>query len=296
MVYFILVFIIIFCLAVIFYLVGNKVRKLKLIAVEEIPQERQTEVKKRLLEIKLQKKLSSFVRKIFGSVLNFFKSAVSKMKRIFVFFVNFKKVKLFKKEKETGVIKREIKTGILAKDKLAEAEVLMKKRKWDEAEEKYIDILKDDPKNVGVFMALGDIYTARKEWQSAEETYRHIMRIDPSFLPAQKELGDVLESVKSWEDLKKLTQYILKNGHEELWVFLKLGLSYKKTGYPDIAEEYFERAVELEPKNESALDYLIETAIINKNKPLALKAFNTLLGVSADLLKIQSYKDKIDIL
>ncbi len=56
------------------------------------------------------------------------------------------------------------------------------------------------------------------------------------------------------------------------------------------------RAVELEPKNEAALDYLIEVAIINKNKPLALKAFNTLLGISKDAIKLQSFKNKIDIL
>ena len=143
---------------------------------------------------------------------------------------------------------------------------------------------------------MGDIYAFKQEWKSAEETYRHIMRIDPKFLLAQKELANILETSKKWEDLKQLSQYILKNGHEEAWIYIKLGLSYRKTGYPDVAEKYFERAVELEPKSEPALDCLLEAAIINKNKSLALKALNTLMGISSDAMKLQSYQDKIDIL
>jgi len=193
-------------------------------------------------------------------------------------------------------VKRELKPVDAAGDKLLEAETLIKKRKYDEAEEKYIEILKDDPKNIDVYMALGEIYMSRKEWEAAEETYRHIMRIDPNFLPAQKELSGLLEITKKWEDLKQLSQYILKNGSEEAWVYIRLGLSYRRSGYPDLAEEYFEKAAALEPKNEAALDYLLEAAIINKNKSLALKAFNTLLGISKDAIKLQSYKDKIDIL
>jgi tetratricopeptide (TPR) repeat protein len=296
MIYFILILIIIICLGVVFYLISNKMRKLKLVAVEAIPQEKQTEVKKRLLELRLQKRLTFLGSEIIKGIINISKIIWRLVRRVIVFLVNIKKPKVFGRRVERITAKREIKATNPIENKILEAEVLIKKRKWDEAEEKYIEILKDDPKNVNVFMALGEIYTARKEWQLAEETYRHVMRIDPKFLAAQKELTSILEIVKKWEDLKKITQYILKNGVEESWVYIKLGISYKKTGYPDMAEEYFERAVELEPKNELALDYLIETAIINKNKPLALKAFNTLIGVSVDALKIQSYKDKIDIL
>ena len=70
----------------------------------------------------------------------------------------------------------------------------------------------------------------------------------------------------------------------------------EKMSWKTVAEKYFERAVELEPKSEPALDCLLEAAIINKNKSLALKALNTLMGISSDAMKLQSYQDKIDIL
>ena len=296
MIYIILTVIIIICFLVILYLVSGKAKKLRLIAVDMIPEEKQSEVKKRLLELRLQKRMISAGKGLMSLIIKMFKSVWLASTGAIEFIKEKKKNGSFKKMAQETVIKRELKPIDVASDKLLEAETLAKKRKYDEAEEKYIEILKDDPKNIKVYMALGEIYMSRKEWEIAEETYRHIMRIDPNFLPAEKGLASLLELMKKWEDLKQLSQYILKSGIEETWVYLKLGLSYKKTGYPDVAEEYFERAVELESKNELALDYLIEAAIINKNKPLAFKAFNTLLGVSADALKIQSYKDKIDIL
>jgi tetratricopeptide (TPR) repeat protein len=296
MIYIVLIVIIVVCFSVIFYLIGNKAKKLRLIAVETIPEEKQSEVKKRLLELRLQKRMINAGKNLVNLVVKIFGSLWLAVKGVYKFAKEKKKSGLFTRPAQEVRIKRELKPAGVAEDKLSEAENLIKKRKYDEAEEKYIEILKDEPKNVGVYMALGEIYVVRKEWPAAEETYRHIMRIDPNFLPAEKELAGLLELTKRWEDLKQLSQYIIKSGIEEAWVYVKLGLSYRRTGYPDVAEEYFERAVALEPKNELALDYLIEAAIINKNKQLALKAFNTLLGVSADVQKIQNYKDKIDIL
>ena len=164
------------------------------------------------------------------------------------------------------------------------------------AEDKFIEVLQKEPKNVKAYMGLGKIYVIRKDWDTAEEAYRHIVKINKKFFEGYKELINVFESVKKWDELKKIGQEILDLGHEQAWVYEKLGVAFKKTGYPDKAEEYFEKAVEVEPQNEQLLDELLEVAIINKNKSLAQKAFNTLSGISRDELKVQSYRDKIDIL
>ena len=145
-------------------------------------------------------------------------------------------------------------------------------------------------------MGLGKIYVIRKEWAIAEEAYRYIVRINKNFFDGYRELINVYQLVKKWDELKKLGQEVLDLGHRQAWVYEKLGVAYRRTGYPEKAEEYFELAVEIEPQNEKLLDQLLEVAIINKNKPLAQKAFNTLAGISRDEMKIQGYRDKIDIL
>ncbi|HOZ36531.1 MAG TPA: tetratricopeptide repeat protein [bacterium] len=297
MIYVILTIIIIFCGGVIIYLISKKASKLKLIAVSEIPEEKQNEVKKQLLESRLRKQLIGGWKKFGDTLRVFWKGVLTLTGRIIKVVKGRKAAQLNKRAKrEIPKVEENKMPDSAWQEKFRLAEELLKKKKMEEAEEKYIEILKDDPKNIQVYLALGGIYASRKDYQTAEETYRHIMRIDPNFLPAQRALVELLAANKEWEELKKLTQYIIKNGCEEAWVYIELGLGYRKTGYTDMAEEYFERAVEMEPKNVSALDYLIEAAIINKNKLLALKAFNTLTGIEANAIKIQGYKDKIDIL
>ena len=199
--YAVLILIILICLAVILRLAGGKVRKLKLIAVEAIPEEKQSEIKKRLLEIRLQKRILGGGQKIFS----FFKKVGAICLNIVVGLVIFFKMKrqrrLFTRKMPEAKIRTESKTASVVSDKLLEAGVLIKKRMFDEAEGKCIEALKDEPKNVDIFLVLGDIYAFKQEWKSAEETYRHIMRIDPKFLLAQKELANILETSKKWEDL-----------------------------------------------------------------------------------------------
>ncbi len=230
MIYIILTIVIIFCFAVIIFLVGRKTNKLKLIAVGEIPEEKQSEVKKQLLESRLQKRLASLGRRAIGLLV----AGAKALKQTAVAMRS--AIKGRKVNRATKVINQEIKVKREASPltdqsgKLAEANELFKKKKYEEAEEKYIAILKDDPKNIDVYMALGEIYTSNKDWQLAEETFRHVMRINPEYLPAQKELAGLLEVNKKWEELKQLSQYIIKGGEEAVWVYLKLGLSYRKTG------------------------------------------------------------------
>jgi len=172
----------------------------------------------------------------------------------------------------------------------------LKKRKIDEAEDKFIKVLEKDPKNIEAYMGLGDIYVMRKDLVTAEEAYRYIIKINDNFLDGYKELFSVFELVKKWEDLKKIADEVIALGHEEAWVYGMLANSYKKRGYPEEAEKYFKRAVEIEPQNEKWLNLLIETAILNKDKVIARKAFNTLSQICRDEIKLQGYRDKMDLL
>ena len=88
----------------------------------------------------------------------------------------------------------------------------------------------------------------------------------------------------------------LDSGLKEAWIYINMGVADKKMGYPEKAEELFKKAVETEPENEAFLDYLFEVSIINKNRELAGKTLNTLKNISTDEIKLQSYRDKLDIL
>lgn len=293
--YIILTSIIIICLVVIFLIFKQNMGKLRKINIKETVVEKQLEVKKKLLELRLEKNLT-----------HFFEAGLIVLKNLF------NKFKIPKRTLENRLgrgVKRLSLLSRIKKDKeveaddgkklsgdLFEAETYLKKRQLDNAEDKFIAILQSDPKNIAAYMGLGKIYVMRKEWAIAEEAYRYIVRINKNFFDGYRELINVYQLVKKWDELKKLGQEVLDLGHRQAWVYEKLGVAYRRTGYPEKAEEYFELAVEIEPQNEKLLDQLLEVAIINKNKALAQKAFNTLSGISRDEMKIQGYRDKIDIL
>lgn len=284
-------------MGVIIFLLHRKWQQIKDSEVERVViveaiKERQAETKKRLLESKLKKQLADYGRGIWRKIEEVIRS-INSIKRITSWLA--KRANVLKLSKATKVERKTGEIGVVS-SKLLEAQVFMKKRQIDKAEDKYVEVLQDDPKNVDAYMALGKIYAMRKDWQTAEEAYRYILKIDHTYYEGHRELCNVFKQQKKWSELKGLCQELIVAGKQEAWVFVNMGLVYKKTGYPEKAEEYFKRAVEIEPQNEALLDYLIEVAIINKNKLLALKCLNTLLGVSNDALKLQGYRDKIDII
>ena len=67
-----------------------------------------------------------------------------------------------------------------------------------------------------------------------------------------------------------------------------------KVEQPEVAKESIVQAVELEPQNPKYLDLLTETAIICRDKDLALQSYNDLRGVNPDNQKLDGFKDRID--
>ncbi len=294
--FYILLIIITVSLLIIAFIVVKKMVKLKENLVIEKAQhnvkERQAKIKSRLLEKRLEKDLIGLKDKV---VRGLFVGGQQALKRL-VSFVRYLQRKFIKRGSSWLKIKRRVPLKDAAANYLLEAQVFLKQRKLDEAEEMFIKVLEKDPKNIEAYMGLGKIYVARNDLNTAEEAYRYIVKIKPKFLEGYKELAKVFETTKKWSELRDLAEEILSLGHEQVWVYGHLALAYRRLGYPEKAEEYFKQAVELEPHNEKWLDYLIETAIINKNKNLAQKAFNTLAQISNDEIKLQSYRDKIDLL
>jgi Tfp pilus assembly protein PilF len=299
MIYYILAIIISVCCGVIVKIALGKARKLKVVDSEPTAEEKQAEVKQKLIELRLKKNFLK-VGGFFVFLINKIKALIFRWKYL-VKNVRLKKdfkLKFQPREKKQERPLETSKPGdnTELKNKLMEAEVFLKKRKLEEAEQKFIEALESDPKNAAAYMGLAEIYSAKKDWQAAEETYWHVTKIQPDNHEAYGQLSHIFRNGKKWEALKGLSEKLAALGWQEAWIYVNLGLAYRKTGYPEKAEEYLKKAVEIEPKNEKMLDYLIEVAIINKNKTLAEKAFNSLMSLSADQIKLQDYRDKIDII
>jgi len=299
MYYLILIGVILIAIIIILNIFWRKLSRVGKEKIEDTLKDKQMEVKKKLIESRLEKRILGGGLFLIDKTKSFFKLSLLGVRKIKKRsqrlaeeknFTGWKKDRL-KKQSPLATTNENMLISLIA-----EAQALLKKRKIDEAEDKFIKALELDPKNIEVYMGLGEIYITRKDLVTAEEAYRYIVKINSKFLEGYKELAKLFELTKRWEDLKKMTEEVLALGHEEAWVYNLLAKSYKKRGYPEEAETYFKKAVELEPQNEEWLDQLIETAILNKNKALAYKGFNTLAQICRDEVKLQSYRDKLDLL
>ncbi len=289
-IYIILLFIVLACLVIIVEIGRRNFKKMKQRKAIPISEHKlkQKEVKVKLLESRLEKKMVQSARGLVRRTMDlsdrvskFFKSKLPKFKLKGNFKIN-------TKVEQVGEVG--------AQSILAEAQALLKKREIDEAEDKFIQVLKLEPKNIDAYMGLGRIYVIRRDWQTAEEAYRYIVKIKKSFLEGYRELGKVFINLKKWHELRDLMLEVINLGKEASWIYEYLAIAYRKVGYPEEAERYFEEAIELDPNNQKLLEDLLEVAILNKNKTLANKAFNTLVKLSNDEIKLQGYRDKIDIL
>ena len=224
MYYYILFTIIIVCLLIIFVIFKKNSGKTDKLAVTEAIKEKQAQIKKRLFESKLEKKILNFSHSVLGFLNNFLK--ILKRKKIV------KKIQPVKKRKIEMTDERAL-AGILL-----EAQANLKKRKIDEAENKFIEVLQKDPKNIESYMGLGRIYVMRKEFDTAEEAYRHIVKINRKFFNGYRELLNVFELSKNWSELKKIAQEVLDLGHQEAWVYEKIGTAFRRTGYPEIGRAH----------------------------------------------------------
>jgi len=290
MLYLVLIVIIVFCLGIIFYILNKNKYKLEDFCKQTESKEKLDEVKRRIIENRLKQKLSGFFKKIVyqKTLLSGFLSRLSVIGGQFYKNIYRKKQKI--KHKRKNVSDEKIKPDLI------EARVLLKQKKFEEAEKKFIAVLKQDRKNIDAYMGLAEVYVSKKDWEAAEQTYKYILKIEHKFADAYRQLSKILINFKKWDDLRQYSNQALDLGFKQSWLYVNLGILYRKTGYPEKAEEWLIRAVEAEPGREYYLDLLLEVSIINKNKSLAEKTYNTLKQVSRDQIKLQDYRNKLDLL
>jgi len=220
--------------------------------------QQQKEIKKDLLEQRLDRKFKD----IFSKLNKVIKPVSEKLKDLFR--IAYKKVtalehhysqKIQCPQKDEDKAKARSKRSQL----LQEAEDLRKDDKFKESEKKYIEAISLDRDNPDAFALLGELYMTNKEYEFAHETFSHLLRIDP----------------------------------DNAQVYHDLGLLAKiQDNYP-LAIKNFEKALEIEPNNPKILDSLIESSLETKDKMLAWEAYDKLKEVNPENQKIAEFKEKI---
>lgn len=241
-------------LGTIMYIVVRKFSALASLDVDNIPFEKETKFKERIISDRLKRNIKersewmiSRLRLVSEKINGIFKYVYDKLHEL-------------KMHHEEDKILSEEQTTKKTKELLSEADDLMDVDEFEEAEKKLIESLTVNNKDINAFKKLSDLYFEQKKYEEARETLEHILKIDG----------------------------------EEGEVYFDLSLVYKAMDDQKKSMENIKKALQIIPNNPRYLDTMIEIGIINKDRVAAQDAYNKLSQVNPENQKLDELKSQID--
>jgi len=253
-------------LAVILAIIIKKFPALAILDVHNMPQEREAKFKEMLMKARMERdfsKWSQLATKVFAKI-NAFLAKSLKMAHD-----NLKKIKLSYK---TGEKMPVIEKNKQIKELLVEADELIKAEKYTKAEDKLVEVISLDQKNLVAFCELGGVYEELKKYPEARQTYEYAL---------------------------KLSKQLVKDEDEELEVdsqeiYFSLACLEKEAGNLAAAFDNILEALELEPNSPRFLDLILDLSIIRKDKVNAKIYLDRLAVVNPENNKLAEIAAEIE--
>lgn len=254
-------------IAVILVIIIKKFPALAILDAANIPGEKEAKFKERIIKARVERDLARWSGWLGRAWLFLSKrlSASFKLQQ-----ENLKKIK-------TGY-RMNIKMPWLEKQKrikelMIEADELLKKEDEKGAEEKLLEVIGLDSKNLGAFFQLGELYVNQKKWSEASQTFSYALR-----LARQRHGADGVGEIT-------LQRIYFAQAEVE-----------KEAGNLDAALENVREALELEPNSPRYLDLILYLSIMRKDKALAQESWAKLAEVNPENQKLEKWQEKIDSL
>lgn len=241
---------------------------LAILDVENIPGEKEAKFKEEIMKARVERDLARWtglfgrlwlvLSKRLGSALKAQQSQLKKLKNNYQ-----SSIKLPWLEKQ-----KKIKSLLFA------AKENLKKEDEAGAEEKLVEAISLDQKNLAAFFQLGNLYYEQKKWAEARQTFDYALKV------ARQSKSEA----ESDEDVKTSEIY-----------FCLANVEKEADNLKDALENMHE-ALDLEPNNPRYLDLILDLSIIKKDKGLAQTFLDRLVTVNPENNKLAEWQEKIDSL
>ncbi len=142
---------------------------------------------------------------------------------------------------------------------VSDAKALVSKGDLGKAEKMFIEVITNNPKHKKAYEALGRLYQKQKEFKTALETFLFLHKLSPKDASVLASLGEVE---------------------------MELGKKQESLGY-------FEKAIELRPKNPKYLDMITDAAIKCGDAYKAQEFLDRLTKVNKSNKKIEKFQERI---
>lgn len=256
---FILLIIILLGLAAILVIVGRHWHEIVSIRTETIPGEREKMLKSFLVGNRIARSL----KKKLGPVGVLWDRVYGLMHNVWHKW--YKKVEhVFEREKDKQLSPASVeRIAITLENLLDEARHSIDDGKVIEAEKKFLEVVKLDPKNIEAYRGLGDLYYSKKQYNEAREIYKFLIK---------------LNSVS----VNRKSDYLFN-----------LALLDKAEGNNGEALNDALKAIDLVPNSPRYLDFIIDLSILEGDKVGARRYLAKLKEVNPENQKITNWEESL---
>ena len=148
---------------------------------------------------------------------------------------------------------------------LKEAEELLIKENYDEAERLFIKAIKKEPRNENAYAGLGRLYLASKKYGEATETFKYLTKQFPANDAYYSSLGQAHHGNKLYDNAVEAYEKSIELAPDNARRYANLGLTLEAPGHLEEAILNYRKAVELE-KNNTQFLFLLADALAKKGE------------------------------
>jgi tetratricopeptide (TPR) repeat protein len=254
------IILIVVCLVLIIRMITKKLPILAVMDVQSIPGQKEAKFKEQIVRERLERNL---IKRSFFLV-NFLKGVFNRLDRFWQGID--KSLSSIKKKYQMEKKKEDLHPKNRLAKLLKEAQSLFDNEKLPEAENLLMEIISTDDQCLEAFVLLGELYSFDKKYKEAKETLNYAQKLSQR----QGKSNDLAEISF---DLAKI-DYALENWSEAI--------------------EMVRQSLDLVPNNPRYLDILLDSAIMKKDKILALETLEKLFLANPENQKIAGFKERIN--
>ena len=247
-------------------IIVKKFPALAILDVNNMTSEKEAKFKATIMKARVDRdlaKLSGFFGRIFLKMGSWFSKTIQSSQN------NLKKLKMsYKADEKLPVTEKEKRI----KELLRSSEELVKAEEFEKAEDKLLEAISLDQKNIWAFFDLGGVYEELKKYPEARQTYEYALKLSRQ----QTRSGD-------GEGPSLNTQEI----------YFALAWLEKDAGNFAAAFDNVQEALEFEPSSPRYLDLILDLSIIRKDKTSAMKYFERLAESNPENNKLAEIREEI---
>lgn len=179
---------------------------------------------------------------------------------------------------------------------LREAELLELDEKFDQAERRYLDVLKLDSRHVETYELLGRLYYRQRRYDEARQTFEFLTRLHGGAEAGYGGLGLVAAERGDLAAAAAAYRQSLRLNPDVASVHYNLAKVHAALDDLDSAAREVGAAIALEPANPRYLDYGVEVAILQRDRSAAQELLDRLAEANPENTKLAQHREAIEAL